>query len=56
MGQPIVAVSFNYRLSALRFLFSNELRDTDAMNVGLRDQQYALTWIQENIGGFGGDP
>ncbi|KAL4819913.1 Alpha/Beta hydrolase protein [Aspergillus spinulosporus] len=56
LGQPIVAVSFNYRLSAWGFLFSNQLRDTGATNIGLRDQRAALTWIQENIAGFDGDP
>ncbi|KAB8223940.1 Alpha/Beta hydrolase protein [Aspergillus novoparasiticus] len=56
LGQPIIAVSFNYRLSAWGFLFSNQLRDTGATNIGLRDQRFALTWIQENIAGFGGDP
>lgn len=56
LGQPIVAVSFNYRLSAWGFLFSNQLRDTDATNIGLHDQRAALAWIQENIAGFGGDP
>ncbi|KAE8135980.1 carboxylesterase [Aspergillus pseudotamarii] len=56
LGQPIIAVSFNYRLSAWGFLFSNQLRDTGATNIGLRDQRFALTWVQENIAGFGGDP
>lgn len=56
LGQPMLAVSFNYRLSAWGFLFSNQLRDTGATNIGLRDQRFALAWIQENIAGFGGDP
>ncbi|KOC17293.1 hypothetical protein AFLA70_336g001521 [Aspergillus flavus AF70] len=29
LGQPFIAVSFNYRLSAWGFLFSNQLRDTE---------------------------
>lgn len=56
LGQPMLAVSFNYRLSAWGFLFSNQLRDTGATNIGLRDQRFALAWIHENIAGFGGDP
>ncbi|RAK77255.1 alpha/beta-hydrolase [Aspergillus fijiensis CBS 313.89] len=55
-NQPVIAVSFNYRLSAWGFLYSNQIRDTGATNVGLRDQRYALQWVQENIAGFGGDP
>ncbi|OJK02598.1 hypothetical protein ASPACDRAFT_4261, partial [Aspergillus aculeatus ATCC 16872] len=54
--QPVIAVSFNYRLSAWGFLYSNQIRDTGATNVGLRDQRYALQWVQENIAGLGGDP
>lgn len=56
LGQPILAISFNYRLSAWGFMYSNEVRDTGATNIGLRDQRFALAWIQENIAGFGGDP
>ncbi|CAK7216759.1 hypothetical protein SCUCBS95973_002915 [Sporothrix curviconia] len=51
IGQPVIAVSFNYRLSAWGFLYSNEIRDTGATNTGLRDQRFALAWIQENIAG-----
>ncbi|KAL4938480.1 Alpha/Beta hydrolase protein [Aspergillus oleicola] len=46
INQPMIALSFNHRLSAWGFLFSNQLRDTGATNIGLR----------ENIAGFGGDP
>lgn len=56
LSQPILAVSFNYRLSAWGFIYSNEVRDTGATNIGLRDQRFALAWIQEKVAGFGGDP
>lgn len=56
INQPIIAVSLNYRLSAWGFLYSNEVRDTGATNIGLRGQRFALAWTQENIAGFGGDP
>ncbi|OJJ85280.1 uncharacterized protein ASPGLDRAFT_124931 [Aspergillus glaucus CBS 516.65] len=56
LSQPILAVSFNYRLSAWGFIYSNEVRDTGATNIGLRDQRFALALIQEKVAGFGGDP
>lgn len=37
LGQPILAVSFNYRPSAWGFIYSNEVRDTSTTNIGLRD-------------------
>ena len=48
----VVCVSFNYRLGVEGFL---PLSGGET-NVGLRDQIAALTWIQDNIAAFGGDP
>ena len=50
----IVAVSINYRLGALGYLF---LRDSLGAgfcdgNMGLLDQICALRWVHDNIGGF----
>jgi carboxylesterase type B len=57
IGKPIVTVNINYRLSAWGFLSgSEELTETGALNLGLRDQRLALQWVQENIAAFGGDP
>lgn len=42
LSQPILAVSFNYRLGAWGLIYSNEVRDTGATNIGLRDQHFAL--------------
>jgi para-nitrobenzyl esterase len=48
----VVCVTINYRLGVDGFLF---LGDENA-NLGLLDQIAALTWVQENIAAFGGDP
>ena len=48
----VVMVSFNYRLGVEGFLPLNG----GETNVGLRDQIAALTWVQDNIAAFGGDP
>lgn len=55
-----IFVAMNYRLGALGFLATDELRaengDGSAGNMGLRDQRAAFQWIQRNIANFGGDP
>ncbi|KAH6700606.1 lipase 2 [Leptodontidium sp. MPI-SDFR-AT-0119] len=53
---PFIGVSINYRLQSWGFLFSQEIKDQNVGNLGLRDQRLALTWVQENIANFGGDP
>ncbi|RDW76342.1 Carboxylic ester hydrolase [Aspergillus mulundensis] len=56
-NNPFIAVSINYRLNAFGFLWgSDEVAAHGSANNGLRDQRLALSWIQENIGFFGGDP
>ena len=56
IGQPMIGVSMNYRLSAWGFLSSQEVADSGNSNLGLRDQRMSLQWVQENIAAFGGDP
>ncbi|KAK3312722.1 Alpha/Beta hydrolase protein [Apodospora peruviana] len=57
LGTPIIGVSINYRVGALGFMTSPELRAAGYKpNNGLRDQRAALRWVRENISGFGGDP
>jgi carboxylesterase type B len=56
MGTPIVAVSINYRLHAWGFIWSSEIEEAGAGNLGFRDQRLALEWVNQNIAAFGGDP
>ncbi|KAH6640717.1 Alpha/Beta hydrolase protein [Chaetomium tenue] len=53
---PMVAVNFNYRVGALGFLPSDVTAREGLLNLGLRDQQMLLGWVQDNIAAFGGDP
>ncbi|KAJ7139061.1 alpha beta-hydrolase [Mycena epipterygia] len=56
MGEPVIYVSMNYRVSAFGFLASKEVRAAGVGNLGLQDQRQALRWIQKYITTFGGDP
>lgn len=48
-------ITFNYRLGPLGFPQGKEAWSRRALNLGLKDQLAALTWIQHNIAAFGGD-
>lgn len=55
----VVFVSFNYRTGVFGFSDFREWSTPEnpiQCNNGLRDQVAALTWIQQNISAFGGDP
>ncbi|KIK65979.1 hypothetical protein GYMLUDRAFT_158288 [Collybiopsis luxurians FD-317 M1] len=54
-GTPVIYVNFNYRLGPLGFPQGQEAADRKALNLALHDQIAALTWVQTNIGAFGGD-
>ncbi|KIK61900.1 hypothetical protein GYMLUDRAFT_243066 [Collybiopsis luxurians FD-317 M1] len=64
LGEPIIYVSMNYRLSVFGFLASQEVKDAGVGNLGLRDpkikylriEREALRWVQKYIKAFGGDP
>src|SRR4029077_12663804 len=56
----VIVVTINYRLGALGFLAHPALTAESphhiSGNYGIMDQQFALKWVQRNIGAFGGDP
>ncbi|KAM5544446.1 hypothetical protein V8D89_002106 [Ganoderma adspersum] len=56
LGQPVIFVSMNYRLSAFGFLGGSEIQKAGLGNLGLQDQREALRWVQKHISAFGGDP
>ncbi|KAJ7266558.1 carotenoid ester lipase [Mycena rebaudengoi] len=55
-GEPVIVVTPNYRISAFGFLGGKEAGSAGITNLGLRDQIFALQWVQRHIGAFGGDP
>ncbi|KAJ5652924.1 hypothetical protein N7507_010350 [Penicillium longicatenatum] len=55
-GHGIVLVNFNYRVGVLGFLAGKELRKNGDLNVGLLDQRKLLSWVQQHIHRFGGNP
>ncbi|KAI0756254.1 alpha/beta-hydrolase [Daedaleopsis nitida] len=55
IGKPIIFVSVNYRVNTFGFLASRFVPPED-LNAGLQDQRAALTFLQDNLVAFGGDP
>ncbi|PQE04500.1 carboxylesterase hlo protein [Rutstroemia sp. NJR-2017a BVV2] len=53
--QGVLVVTFNYRTNVFGFPNSPEL-PRSKINLGFLDQRQALTWVQDNIASFGGDP
>ncbi|KAJ7151812.1 alpha/beta-hydrolase [Mycena crocata] len=56
LGEPVIIVASNYRLSGLGYLAGKEVTAAGITNLGMRDQIFALEWVQKYISSFGGDP
>ncbi|XP_043190990.1 pyrethroid hydrolase Ces2a-like [Amphibalanus amphitrite] len=54
MDEPVVLVTFNYRLGPFGFFTTHD--EAAPGNYGLLDQVLLLQWVQDNIAAFGGDP
>ncbi|KAF3034908.1 hypothetical protein E8E12_005489 [Didymella heteroderae] len=54
-GNSFVAVAIQYRLGAFGFLSSADVQKDGALNAGILDMAFALQWVQDYIGRFGGD-
>lgn len=54
-NQDVVVVTINYRLNVFGFVNSPELSLAEN-NLGFYDQRLALSWVQDNIAAFNGDP
>ena len=54
----VVVVTLNHRLNAFGYLYLHRLAPgfEDSGNAGMLDLVLALTWVRDNIAGFGGDP
>ncbi|TFK61495.1 alpha/beta-hydrolase [Pluteus cervinus] len=55
-AEPMIFVSFAYRLGQFGFLGGSKLNADGLLNAGLHDQRIALGWVQKYIQNFGGDP
>ncbi|KAF5349361.1 hypothetical protein D9758_011788 [Tetrapyrgos nigripes] len=54
-NQDILIVTLNYRTNVFGFPSSPDL-PLRGNNLGFFDQELAMTWVQQNIANFGGDP
>jgi carboxylesterase type B len=55
-NNSFISVVIQYRLGALGFLSSEDVKKGGALNAGLLDMNFALKWVQKHAKEFGGDP
>ncbi|PVH84457.1 carboxylesterase type B [Cadophora sp. DSE1049] len=55
-NKSFIGVTIQYRLGAMGFLSSDEVDRYGTVNAGLKDQTFALRWVQKYIRLFGGNP
>ncbi|KAJ6603567.1 alpha beta-hydrolase [Mycena vulgaris] len=55
-NRGVVVVIIQYRLGLFGFLAGAAVKKNGALNAGLRDQEFALRWVNKHISKFGGDP
>ncbi|KAJ7775802.1 Alpha/Beta hydrolase protein [Mycena olivaceomarginata] len=55
-NRGVVAVVLQYRLGIFGFLPGTAVKQNGTLNAGLRDQDFALRWVNRYISKFGGDP
>jgi cholinesterase len=56
LQKDMVQVRLNYRVGPIGFLSLKDPELGIPGNAGLKDQVFALKWVQRNIEKFGGDP
>ncbi|KAH9861730.1 hypothetical protein J1614_011483 [Plenodomus biglobosus] len=54
--EPLMVVTFNYRVNSLGFLPTPAFERLGLLNLGLRDQELLFKFVQQYISAFGGDP
>ncbi|KAJ6442543.1 acetylcholinesterase [Purpureocillium lavendulum] len=54
--EPVMVVTFNYRLNSFGFLPSKLFERQGLLNLGLQDQTFFLEFLQQHLAEFGGDP
>ncbi|KIR26114.1 carboxylesterase [Cryptococcus deuterogattii LA55] len=54
--RPFIFVAINYRLGVFGWGTGSGFAENNAANLGLRDIMKGLSWVQENIWAFGGNP